>query len=294
MSEETTRIMRLFLIAMCCTFFVFTKAGANDQGDDYLFFYRQSTILLKPGQISVEQNFFYQRRERQFMQSYENAYQFGGSMFVQLGILDSMELFFGMPVIFMREEKLTESSFAYREASGNGDMDLGVKFQVWDEGRGCIDAVVSTSFSIPFGSNPYNNVLGTGSGHYEFDLSLSLVKSIDPIIFFWEFGHVWIFEKRYMERNIKPGNQLGYGFGFGLALSSDFTVNWQIGGNYSFDAEIDSQTIPRSDQEVLMLKSGISCKISNSIFIEPSVSHGLSLDSPDYVISISVNWRFAI
>lgn len=185
------------------------------------------------------------------------------------------------------------TSESVRSTSGLGDIEGGIYSQVAYE-RGIIpDLIAGLSVKSITGKDPYGREIGLGTGHWGIKGNLTAVKTADPAIVFGSFGYTWNVERDIDNfGKVDPGDTFSYNLGCAFALNYQFGMNFQIEQLISPKMVMDGTSVPGSFTNVVNLKYGATWAINKDFSCDISVAHGLTTDSPDFVLELRFPYTF--
>jgi len=270
----------------------------EDVGDIRKLFLRQTTVLLRPGQLEAEAAFSYQNT--QVVSTLVNARfrQFEIPLAIRVGLFDRAEGFLTIPAAYLRRDLGFAGSGASNSESGFGDVTAGLNYELAQEAARRPDIIASISVGGPSGSKPNEQGLSLGAGNWSATGGVQFIKTADPVALFWGASYTHGFRARYFlgdaVHDVDPGETVSYNFGFGFAVNGDISLSTQMRASYQFDAEADGQKIFGSSREPTSFRSALTYRYSKATYIEPSVTVGLDRDTPDFALGLSLTYRFGM
>lgn len=218
-------------------------------------------------------------------------------------------------------KKLVESRL---EASALGDVGVGLSWQIARESRGWADIVGSFRLRFPTGDPPFGiaNVivpdadgkptslkipvrLPTGSGARSALLSVSVLKSYDPVVLYGNIGYTINDDGHFDDISagsgqpgrVRLGNALSIGGGGVLAVNDTtaFSVGVSVMASRSTQTRIDGQSwsvVTGSSGHASVLSVGVTQALSRNWSMVTSLGVGLTTDAPNYTLSARFPYRF--
>jgi hypothetical protein len=113
---------------------------------------------------------------------------------------------------------------------------------------------------------------------------VSLVKTIDPVVFFGSLGYTWTLE----QGDADPGDQIPYSIGMGFSLNDRVSVSMAMAGAAIRRTEIDGNEIGGSGLDINSLQFTTTVQMAKRVYVEPFVGFGLTDESPDFLVGINV------
>ena len=181
---------------------------------------------------------------------------------------------------------------AFEQSSGTGhglgDFSVGLAKTVLRERNWLPDVVLRVNWDTGTGERDDNDVALNG-GFQELSGSISLVKRQDPLVFVGGASYEAAFEKD----DIDPGDVLGFSIGTFLAASPSTSLRVVLNQSFIDEFKVDGQRFDGSDRVESILSLGASAILGRNVLVDGAVGVGLTDDSPDYSVSISLPIRFS-
>ena len=203
---------------------------------------------------------------------------------VRVGLPWVTMLGIGMPYYIKSKQEAGDDS-------GFGDLSLRVWKQFMAQGDTNPSLVGSLNYIAPTGED--SDIPGAlGSDFHRLGVQLNASKSIDPMVLYGDLFYNYVFSERINGIKIQPGSYIGARGGISLAITPETTGN--IGMSISFVDEIeeDGIKIDGSEQTVGFLELGAGFLINRWLFFSLFADIGITDDSPDIVLGISLPTRF--
>jgi outer membrane putative beta-barrel porin/alpha-amylase len=220
-----------------------------------------------------------------------NEFDFSANLLAGLPFDSQLEL--GLPYNLVEQKNVdTVGGAAVAESSntghGLGDFSVGLAKTVLRERNWLPDVILRADWSTGTGENRDNHVV-LGGGFQELTGSISLTKRQDPLVFVAGASYQAAFE----HDDIDPGDTLGFGLGTFLAASPDTSLSVVLNQNFIDEVKVNGQKIGGSDQVESILSFGASVILARNMLLDVTVGVGLTDDSPDYSVSVSLPIRFS-
>ena len=205
-----------------------------------------------------------------------------------------------------------------------GDVSLGVSVQLARESRGYADVVGSLRVRLPTGEDPFGigtrtvqdengdlssltvpDRLPTGSGVRTWQMTLSALKSYDPVVLYANVGYAYsepgsfsdISSGSGVSGEVQPGHSFTLGGGMVLALND--TTAYSLGvsmlrtqASKTRVTGGDWARINGSSGQAATVNLGVTHALSSQWSLVTSVGIGMTSDTPDYTFSIRFPYRF--
>ncbi len=269
-------------------------------------FLRESAVLLRPGQWESEVSFRYTRLQNSTIKSYVG----GGVISSERRIFESqivfrtspvrdVEIFVNVPVRYasQRVERVEQGGVVKYQGSGwgVGDATAGVKYHLVHEGPATPDIILSVNGTAPTGDDPYDfspSAVTFGGGHWGVGAGVTAIKSFDPAVVFIGVDYAYRFPGDFLGGTVSPGGVIGYNLGTGFALNDKLSLSGQLSGTVQAGNGTAPGGIDVRQREQLMLRLAFTYQASQKCYLEPSISMGLTDDSPDSIVGLSISNRF--
>jgi Putative MetA-pathway of phenol degradation len=254
-------------------------------------FLREQKVLIRRGELGLELSSFYSTDSRdQFVGSGDavglaevQTRLVESTLIFRYGLLDDLEASVRVPFVWAEQEIDLGASRQRREDSGLGDVFAALRYQVWHEGAGTPDVVLGVEAKSPTGDEPL-----LGSGHWNVGGSISLVKTLDPVVMFGKVGYTLTLERDGRD----PGDEVFYQLGVGYSLNDRVSLSSQLIGAVVGHGERDGRVVRRSNLDIISLQLGVTALMTRHLVVEPVVNFGLSKDAPDVIVGINLIYRF--
>jgi len=172
---------------------------------------------------------------------------------------------------------------------GLGDFSVGLAKTVLREERWWPDVILRVNWDTGTGERDNNDVVLDG-GFQDIRGSVSLTKRQDPLVFVGGAFYETVFE----EDDIDPGDRFGFSIGTFLAASPTTSLSVVLNQSFIDEFEVGGQKIDGSDRVESILSFGAGAILGPNVLLSAAVGVGLTDDSPDYSVSISLPIRFSI
>lgn len=176
--------------------------------------------------------------------------------------------------------------------TGIGDPSLAVWKELLVQDGTWPSLVASLEYAAPLGDDFTQASVPLGSGYHRVSARLSAVKSMDPVVFYGSASYTHGFDRRFNGVKRDPGGIFGLGAGATLAVSPD--VSLSAGLNFSFADHTKSNGIKLtgSATTVGVVNLGAGVILTEDLFVNLSSAIGITDDSPDVTVRISLPFRF--
>jgi len=253
-------------------------------------FLRGQRLLLAPGQVVLDFGQFYSRSDTLQLAVTSNAVQLGTqerSVFTtaligRVGIFNETEVY-AAAAFHHLEDRLVVGLADVASAGRSlvGDVGVGLRRTLLREAAGRPDIIASVDATLPTRDDSVK-VLGG---------SLVFVKSIDPVVLFAgsSFSHGFARELRDGTRLV-PGNAASVSLGYGLAVNDSLAISTAASG--AFTRAAFRQDVKTGRAETFSLRFALTAALARGLYIEPSVTMGLSGPGQSFTFGVTLPLSF--
>ena len=277
-------------------------------------FLRGKKVLYKPGELELEFNLAYGQ------DTSVNTFGFipatntsrssakltsrsvDSALTVRYGIVDDLEFTLAVPYGYFEQnadaqpfnevldaegnldETKTTDPVSHTNEAGVGDIGGSLSYNVFSEKGNIPSVTLNLSGQAPTGN--YNRGLGTG--FWGVGGSVSLVKTIDPVVFFGSLGYSAAFE----ERGIDPSDQVSYSMGAGYSMNDRVSFSTSLSGRLTGRTEVNGIDRPGTSMDAHSLQFNTTIQLTKRLFIEPFIDFGLTKDASDFAVGLRFPYRF--
>ncbi|CAL1241185.1 hypothetical protein [Candidatus Methylocalor cossyra] len=268
---------------------------------------QQGVLLLPTGLAEVQPNFTYTRFEQTtpwLVTNDKNQLlgvgtrtlrrdQYTPSLFSRIGLPFDSQLELNLPYqivdrteVFQPQVQNLNPIEKTRNASAIGDFQVGIAKTLYREKGWLPDLIARVTWNTGTGdvdraflfNNGFGGILG----------SLTVLKRQDPLA----FSGTFFYQGSFTKDHVNPGDNYGFTIGTVLAASPETSLNLSFQQVFSEGYSIRGRSIPGTDQNSSLLLIGASSLIAKNTLVSITGGIGLTKDSPDYVITLSIPVRF--
>ncbi len=265
-------------------------------------FLRGKKVLYRPGELEVELGLSYSQG------TIVNTFGFApasnnlgttpklttrsvdANLTLRYGIIDDLEFALSVPYGYFEQNNdnqpfnINTPPVSHTNAIGVGDISGSLSYNAWSESGNIPTVTLSLSGQAPTGN--YNR--GLGAGFWGINGGVSLVKTIDPVVFFGSFGYGAAFE----ERGVDPSNTISYSVGAGYSMNDRVSFSSSLSGSLAGRVERNGTKIPGASMDSHSLQFSTTIQIGKQLSVEPFVGFGLTEDASDFVVGLRFPYRF--
>lgn len=247
------------------------------------------------------------------------------------GITDRINLEANIPYVY-RDSKFisggaggasTSITEIKARSSGIGDASVAAYYQLVKESARWPDLVASLRVRAPTGRDPFgikliaadpdnNNLnvpqnLPTGTGLWNVTLSVSALRTYDPIILFGNVGYSYNIPKKFDDispvldqvqpATVKLGSPLQFSGGLAIALNDRAAVSFSVASAIAPTTHIKAPgsgytRVPGSSTNTTTLNLGASYLLPSGWTLNAQLATGLTPDSPNFVMAFRASHAF--
>ena len=263
---------------------------APQERDAEDIFLRGQRVLLAPGEVVLDFGQFYSRSDTLQLAAADNAILlatqersvFTTTIIGRVGIFNETEFYAGS-AFHRLEDRLVVGAVDVANAGRNlvGDVAIGLRRTLLREGAGRPDIIASIDATIPTRDDSVN-VLGG---------SLVFVKSIDPVVLFAGANYSHGFARDLPDSTrLTPGNAASVSLGYGLALNDSIAISTSASGAFTRAAFKEAVNTGRA--ETFSLRFALTSALARGLYIEPSVTVGLSGPGQSFTFGVTLPYAF--
>jgi len=252
-------------------------------------FLRGQKVLLGRGEVAVDIGEFYSRGDVTQLAAVGSQVglatirQTGFTTFLsaRVGIFNETEAFVSSIFRNLNSDVLIgNDKVAEDHLSEFGDIRLGVRHTFLTEGPGRPNVIATIFGHLPTGHTSY----AVGGG-------VSLVKSFDPVVLFATANYRHTFSRDFTDvTRLEPEARFDITLGYALALNDTLTISTSVSGVFSGESTFTNATLLR--QDIYSLQLGLTSWLGRGLYIEPSVSFGLSGPGNSVAFGITLPYTF--
>lgn len=197
-----------------------------------------------------------------------------------------------VPYVLLRTDRSTAGQFEETtQETGLGDLQLAFTKQIAEERPGRPGVLAAVTWRAPTGDFRLGEP-SPGSGFHALQGSLTLVKRQDPLVFFGTVSYTSVRERSHDGAEIDPGDPFGLKLGTILAASPRAAIRGGFELSRGGSTRINGAAIPGSDAAIATLQFGLATLLSRRSLLDIQLNVGLTPDSPDFALLVSVPLRF--
>lgn len=213
---------------------------------------------------------------------------------LQFGLPFDTQLEIGLPYRYVERQQVNSVIFeprseTTRDGSGLGDVRVGLAKGLLQEARWWPDLIARVTWDTGTGEETDNGV-ALGGGFSGITGSLTATKRQDPLAFFGAIAYSGKFEKD----GLQPGDELQFTLGTVLAASPETSLSLGLDQSFIGERKVSGRTVEGSNLTQSVLTIGAATILGKRTLLNLAVGIGLTDESEDYSIRLSLPIRFGI
>lgn len=230
------------------------------------------------------------------------THTFTNSFSYDYGFLDNLTFGTRVPLVAQYDTQ------RHLQTYGVGDVSFTTRWQPMPYVPGKISTTLFASFTTKTGTSPYTidvqRELSTGSGYYSIAGGASVSKVLDPVVIYGSGSLSYNFPVKGLNQvrgarllqEVDPGAGISGSMGFSYSLSYDISLSASVQLGYSNQTTLKfsdgSEAVATSSMSAVMNFS-LGTRVSEKTIVNTNVGFGLTPDSPDVSIGVSLPINFA-
>lgn len=182
-----------------------------------------------------------------------------------------------------------------RKGSGWGDVEIGLSHQFFRSQGSWPDLLASLRWKTTSGEGPFDidpdRAVATGTGYDSLNLTATAVKVVDPVVYFGSVNHSWNLSTKESIGKYDPGDSYGFSLGMAIALNLSNSLSFGYDQQSVRHSSVDGVKVPGSYLTTGLFTVGTSFAANDFLTADLSVGFGVTADSPDFQIDMSVPIR---
>lgn len=242
-------------------------------------FLRRQKLLFQAGEVEIDFGAVYAKDSLARVGTrFANA-----SVTARYGVADDIELDLTVPLRYV--EPFARIGVVARPSSvGLGDIDWALRYAALREEGLLPDVVVALNAKSTTGDEDRD----LGTGNWNVGTTVTLIKTIDPVVFFGSLGYTATLEND----GVNPGDEIPYSAGLGFSLNDRVSFSTTLSGlAVRRRSGPDPEDLSSGSADNNLLQFATTVQLMPGLFIEPFVAFGLTEESPDFIVGISVPYQ---
>lgn len=215
---------------------------------------------------------------------------------VRVGLPLASQLDMSLPYNWMRTSRsISDGSAATNSASGIGDLTVALSHQFLNQQGARPSLVGGVAVRFRTGRDPLRlpvASIATGSGATEIRGRLTALTTSDPLVFFGTLSYAHELAREESFGRVRGGDALGLDLGAVLALNPETSMTFGLSQEWRRRTRVDGAALPGTDAVSSTLDIGLGRVLTPRLLLDLSLGVGLTRDAPDYIVHLSLPYRF--
>lgn len=266
---------------------------------------REGGLVLPPKTFEIDPRLTYEHRSANALQvvniggqaqiSRQDLKRHATEMAIGLraGMKWATQLEISVPYSVNRERRVIAGGTDQTDrASGFGNVEIGVTKQVVSEAGAMPGLLGTLRWSRAASAEDFGNPAAAGNSFSTVAGGLTFVKRRDPMVFVASLTHAVTHSRRINGLDINPGNATGLRLGSFFAVSPDTSMRFGFDFTHSDELSVNGTDIAGSSTVRGLFNTGFSFVLSPEMLLGIEGGVGLTSDSPDFRLGVSLPIRF--
>jgi len=178
---------------------------------------------------------------------------------------------------------------------GLGDPRFTLTWQMIHAGSWAPDVFLAGTWKPQIGSSPFEirpGEVAMGTGYTAVGGTITAVKTSDPLVFLASAAYTANLGVDTPQGRRDPGDLFGAGGGVILAVSPETSLSFLLDFHYKPEDTLKDKSLVGTDETVAVLQLGLGQVLSRRLLMNVSVGVGLTSDSPNFQLAVSLPMRF--
>ena len=264
-------------------------------------FLRAQKLLFKPGEVQLELGVSYAKEaETSHVNPLGPVFTFRSAranLLIRYGLAEDLEFDFAVPWVYSEREldirpiTLTAQgttifpSFSRETDVGLGDISWALRYAALHEAG----AIPEVTLNVNAKSDTGDEHRALGTGDWNVGIGVSLVKTVDPVVFFGSLGYTWTLGTLELAgEDFDPGDQILYSTGMGFSLNDRVSFSMAMAGAAIRRNKLNGRKISGSGLDINSLQFATTVQLAKRAYLEPFVGFGLTKEATDFSVGINV------
>ena len=233
----------------------------------------------------------------------DSSHTITNTLTTDYGLRDNLTGTLTVPVVSKYSENPT-----YQGLSNSlGDIGLGARWQPVEVQHDHPSMTFVGTLRLPTGRSPFkvdaNTGLATGAGVGSLTAGMNVNHIVDPVALFGSVNLTASVPAKHLSQvrgdqtlnKVAPGLAFGFGMGFAYALSYNISTSFSVQEMISAGTKLtfkDGSTLKTKTQTSGVLNLGLGYRVSPKTTVNVSVGIGLTVDSPNLIIGMTIPLEF--
>lgn len=270
---------------------------------------RTGGVLLRAGQKEIEPSVQYEYTRRSGLagvgglgvsRDIERDTVFANLAF-RLGLPWTSQLEVNLPWGRDRVETILDGSRQTLAEHGRGDYQFGLSKQLLADRQGRSGLIANLTWQESSGQSNLGTFVNPGTlsgtpslglGYDSLSARLTGIARLDPLVFVGSLTHSFNRSANAGGAHIDPPDTDSLALRAVLAASPDVSLRTGFTLQHQGNLKVDGEPLLGSKRTVGLVELGTSISLSPKVLLDVSFSAGLTQDSPDFIMAVSLPVRF--
>ncbi len=276
---------------------------ADEKAIQALYLIRDKAVTLTPRRWEADFEMAF-TRDDEFLQ---NNWALGAIASLHYGLASGLEVGLSVPYDYTHRRSETGAPGGrVVEISAIGDMRVDINKTIRHETEKWPGVVLTGAVGLPTGPDPYHHngfrpgtlpsdpftFYRDASGHYSASIGAELIKTVDPFAFFAGLSTTYAFPRTVTGVKVAPGASFGFNVGGTFAVSEATALGFSLNGAVNQPTRTGGKAVTATDTIPLFTTFSVQQKLKNGLYLQPSLTTGLTGDAPDATFAVSTTKTF--
>lgn len=203
-----------------------------------------------------------------------------------------LEIYSEIPLSSVSENRVLDidgdtelESITFRE-DNPGDWLTQIKYVPF--GRADRQIGLNLDIVLPTGKNPYENIIATGSGHFQVVPGISYSQILDPVNLYGYVGYRRALAEDYGGSRYRLGDSLRLRWGATIQVNPSMNLSLFGSGGFTQPSEKDGTIRPGTKSNTIQMGNGLGIILNQSTRLKMNTVYGMSSSATDFVISVGL------
>lgn len=209
---------------------------------------------------------------------------------LRISPFDRFEAYVEVPYVFGQRDHIVGFNIMTSDASAIGDVFTQFTYEAF---RGEDWALLpSLDVVFPTGRNPYDNIVGTGGGHYRLTPGVTVMKVVDPIVLFAYLGYQVSLADTFTVGKVEPGDSLRFRVGGAFHVNPKIRVSLFTATDIEDKTKLNGSKISGTGGNAVRFGAGLDWLVAENTSFNCNAVFGATDRAPDAVLTAGITVRF--
>lgn len=244
---------------------------------------RRGSALLAPYVVEVTPRLFWIHSGSDANSSTDDVYEAG--LDARVGLPGGWMVGAAVPFLHRDINGLSENT-------GVGDVSAAVWKSLFTQDGTRPSLVGSVRYTAPTGEDFGEADVPLGLGFHRFDARLSTVKTVAPIAFYGDLAYTYYLDETIAGAKWRRSDAIGFGLGASLAVTPEISLSVELDAAFEDELEVNGTKLSGSGTTLGLVDLSAGILLSQNVFLILSSAFGVTDDSPDLILGMSLPIRF--